>query len=65
MAIPIHLLSLSSDQQDFIAHPHHMIVLGEAQQSLVVIEEYFSSAKQYFLHDECRHAYELGKRSTI
>jgi len=41
LTMPIHFLSLASGDNEFIAHPHHMIILGR-NSKMMLVEEYFS-----------------------
>lgn len=45
---PIHLLSLVSDTDEFIAHPRHFFILGQ-QSKLVLAEEYLSLVNHVYM----------------
>jgi Fe-S cluster assembly protein SufD len=54
LSAPLHLLSLTLDTKAFIAHPHHVIVLGE-ESKLVLLEEYFSLADHTYMMNVMTH----------
>jgi Fe-S cluster assembly protein SufD len=48
--IPVHLLSLAADENEFIAQPHHLIVVG-AHSKLTLVEEYAAATTfPYFMN---------------
>lgn len=50
LAAPVHVLSLITDQNEFITHPRHIIMLGNYSK-LSLVEEHFSHADQtYFVN---------------
>jgi Fe-S cluster assembly protein SufD len=51
---PIHLLSLASDQDEFIAHPYHMIVLGH-QAKLKWVEEHVALSPLSYMMNISSH----------
>lgn len=48
MTQPIHFLSLVSEDAEFIAHPHHMIVLGK-NSKLSWVEDYFAFTQHAYM----------------
>lgn len=48
LTTPIHLLSIVADEDEFIAHPHHMIMLSP-NSKLTLVEEYFSLAEHAYM----------------
>lgn len=45
---PIHLLSIVTDESDFIAHPRHLFILGE-QSKLLLVEEQWSLTENMYM----------------
>jgi Fe-S cluster assembly protein SufD len=48
LPLPIHLLSLAVSEEEFIAHPQHLFILGE-RSKLVVFEEYAAISTQAYM----------------
>lgn len=51
---PIHLLFIASNHPNFMAHPHHLFVLGE-RSKLILIEEYASLYTQRYFMNTTTH----------
>lgn len=50
LSLPIHLLSIAESENEFVAHPRHLIGLGD-QSQITVIEEYVAlSNKPYMMN---------------
>ena len=50
LAAPIHLLSLTIGEEEFITHPNNMIIVGQNSQ-LTLVEEYFSLVNQPYMNN--------------
>lgn len=63
ITMPIHLLSLVTGKEEWIAHPHNVIILGE-KSHLIFAEEYFSLAPQSYLMNIVTTIY-AGKNARL
>lgn len=51
LSMPVHLLSVATDLHEFMAHPHHLMVLGQ-HSKLMFVEEFVAlSAKTYLINN--------------
>jgi len=63
LSTPIHLLSLVTDQNEFIAHPHHMLVLG-SRAKLKWVEEYAALSALPYMMNITNHIV-VGKEAQL